>query len=34
MMMGNWSLDNSPGFIAMEYFSHHFSPYDFQSARL
>lgn len=29
MMMGNWSLDNSPGFVVMEYFSHQFSPYDF-----
>jgi NTE family protein len=29
VLMGNWSLDNSPGFILMEYFSHQFSPYDF-----
>jgi NTE family protein len=29
MLMGNWSLDNSPGFILMEYLSHQFSPYDF-----
>jgi NTE family protein len=29
MLMGNWSLDNSPGFIMMEYFSHQFSPYQF-----
>ncbi|HEY2537966.1 MAG TPA: patatin-like phospholipase family protein [Stellaceae bacterium] len=29
MLMGNWSLDNSPAFMMMEYFSHHFSPYDF-----
>jgi NTE family protein len=29
MMMGNWSLDNSPGFLLMEYLSQHFSPYDF-----
>jgi NTE family protein len=29
IMMGNWSLDNSPGFVLMEYLSQHFSPYDF-----
>jgi NTE family protein len=29
MLMGNWSLDNSPGFIMMEFLSHQFSPYDF-----
>jgi NTE family protein len=29
ILMGNWSLDNSPGFILMEYLSHQFSPYDF-----
>jgi NTE family protein len=26
---GSWSLDNSPGFIVMEYLSQQFSPYDF-----
>src|SRR5215472_2679574 len=29
IMMGNWSLDNSPGFLLMEYLSQQFSPYDF-----
>jgi len=29
MMMGNWSLDYSPGLMFMEYVSQHFSPYDF-----
>jgi NTE family protein len=29
IMMGNWSLDYSPGFLLMEYFSEVFSPYDF-----
>src|SRR5271165_6379447 len=28
MLMGNWSLDNSPGFIMMEYLSQQFSPYE------
>jgi NTE family protein len=29
ILMGNWSLDNSPGFILMELLNHQFSPYDF-----
>src|SRR6201996_9292774 len=29
VLMGNWSLDNSPGFILMEFLNHQFSPYDF-----
>ena len=29
IMMGNWSLDNSPGFLLSEYLSQQFSPYDF-----
>jgi NTE family protein len=29
ILMGNWSLDYSPGFRLMEYLSQEFSPYDF-----
>jgi len=29
IMMGNWSLDNSPGFVLMEFLSQQLSPYDF-----
>jgi NTE family protein len=32
VLMGNWSLDSSPGYILMDHLSRMFSPYDFNPA--
>jgi NTE family protein len=34
ILSGNWTLDNSPAFIAYEMMTHIFSPYDFNPAAL